>query len=113
MVEHDAPKRAITFEELWAPRGTPTYHRRGYDEPPLPPERAYCPRCHVWPPFLVWHEGEWLCSPCSRPEAGQGLVEYALLLAMIAVVAIVALSFIGSQIVAVLSTVGSSIVTPP
>jgi pilus assembly protein Flp/PilA len=42
-------------------------------------------------------------------EDGQGLAEYALILALIAIVAIVALLFLGSAISRILSTVGSSI----
>ena len=44
-----------------------------------------------------------------RDERGQGLAEYALILALIAIVAIVALIFLGSQISTILSVVGSSI----
>jgi pilus assembly protein Flp/PilA len=44
-----------------------------------------------------------------RDESGQGLAEYALILALIAIVAIVALIFLGSQISSILSTVGSSV----
>ena len=42
-------------------------------------------------------------------EAGQGLAEYALILALIAIVAIVALLFLGSQISDKLSIVGNAI----
>ena len=42
-------------------------------------------------------------------ESGQGLAEYALILALIAIVAIVALIFLGSQISSILSDVGKSI----
>ncbi len=42
-------------------------------------------------------------------EDGQGLAEYALILALIAIVAIVALIFLGGQISDKLSAVGSSI----
>ncbi|MEA2518903.1 MAG: Flp/Fap pilin component [Chloroflexota bacterium] len=42
-------------------------------------------------------------------EDGQGLAEYALILALIAIVAIVALIFLGGQVSSILSTVGSSI----
>ena len=42
-------------------------------------------------------------------EEGQGLAEYALILALIAIVAIIALIFLGSQISSTLSTVGDSI----
>jgi Flp pilus assembly pilin Flp len=41
--------------------------------------------------------------------AGQGLAEYALILALIAIIAILALIFLGSQIRSILSTVGKSI----
>ena len=44
-----------------------------------------------------------------RNEDGQGLAEYALILALIAIVAIVALIFLGTQISSILSVVGSSI----
>jgi len=42
-------------------------------------------------------------------EEGQGLAEYALILALIAIVAIVALIFLGSQVSTILSTVGNSV----
>ena len=42
-------------------------------------------------------------------EEGQGLAEYALILAQIAIVAIVALIYLGGQVRTILSTVGSSI----
>ena len=44
-----------------------------------------------------------------RQEDGQGLAEYALILALIAIVAIVALIFLGTQVSTILSTVGISI----
>jgi pilus assembly protein Flp/PilA len=42
-------------------------------------------------------------------EKGQGLAEYALILALIAIVAIAALIFLGSQVSAILSAVGAGI----
>ena len=42
-------------------------------------------------------------------EKGQGLAEYALILALIAIVAIAALVFLGGQISAILSQVGAQI----
>ena len=45
----------------------------------------------------------------TRDEEGQGLAEYALILALIAIVAIVALIFLGSQVSAILNTVGQSV----
>ena len=45
----------------------------------------------------------------DRDEEGQGLAEYALILALIAIVAIVALLFLGGQISKILSTVGASV----
>ncbi len=48
-------------------------------------------------------------SSLTDREEGQGLAEYALILALIAIVAIVALIFLGGQVSKILSTVGSSI----
>jgi len=45
----------------------------------------------------------------SRDERGQGLAEYALILALIAVLAIAAVTFLGGQINSILSNVGNSI----
>ena len=42
-------------------------------------------------------------------EEGQGLAEYALILALIAIVAIIAIIFLGSQVSSILSTVGASV----
>ena len=42
-------------------------------------------------------------------EEGQGLAEYALILALIAIVAIIALIFLGSQVSSILNTVGQSV----
>jgi Flp pilus assembly pilin Flp len=44
--------------------------------------------------------------PASR---GQGLAEYALILALIAIVAIIALIFLGGQVSKILSNVGHSV----
>ena len=43
----------------------------------------------------------------SHDEDGQGLAEYALILALIAIVAIIALIFLGGQVSQILSTVGA------
>jgi pilus assembly protein Flp/PilA len=40
---------------------------------------------------------------------GQGLAEYALILALIAIVAIIALIFLGGQVSQILSNVGNSV----
>ena len=45
----------------------------------------------------------------DRDEEGQGLAEYALILALIAIVAIVALIFLGTSISETISDVGNSI----
>ncbi|MGO9750141.1 MAG: Flp family type IVb pilin [Solirubrobacteraceae bacterium] len=42
-------------------------------------------------------------------EDGQGLTEYALILALIAVIAIAALTFLGNKVTDVLSTVANSL----
>jgi pilus assembly protein Flp/PilA len=50
-----------------------------------------------------------LIGSIAHDEEGQGLAEYALILALIAIVAIVALIFLGGQVSTILSTVGNSV----
>ena len=50
-----------------------------------------------------------LINLVRREDEGQGLAEYALILALIAIVAIIALIFLGTQVSGILSTVGSSV----
>lgn len=50
-----------------------------------------------------------LVARIESDDDGQGLAEYALILALIAIVAIVALIFLGTQVSKILSTVGRSI----
>ena len=50
-----------------------------------------------------------LINSFRRDDEGQGLAEYALILALIAIVAIIALIFLGGAISSILSTVGSSV----
>ena len=45
----------------------------------------------------------------GNDDEGQGLAEYALILALIAIVAIIALIFLGGQVSTILSTVGNSV----
>jgi pilus assembly protein Flp/PilA len=52
---------------------------------------------------------QYLISLIERDERGQGLAEYALILALIAVLAIAAVTFLGSQINNILSAVGNAI----
>ncbi|TMQ07059.1 MAG: Flp family type IVb pilin [Deltaproteobacteria bacterium] len=50
-----------------------------------------------------------LLATLRRAEEGQGLAEYALILALIAIIAIVGLLFLGGQISDKLSTIGSQL----
>ena len=50
-----------------------------------------------------------LIARFSQDEEGQGLAEYALILALIAIVAIAALVFLGNQISGILNVVGNSV----
>jgi Flp pilus assembly pilin Flp len=50
-----------------------------------------------------------ISSILHRDEAGQGLAEYALILTLIAMVAVVALIFLGGQVKTMLSAVGTSV----
>ena len=59
---------------------------------------------------------DWLIQPPFRKgvsmttdQRGQSLAEYALILALIAVVAIAALLFLGGQITAILSAIGAAL----
>ena len=51
----------------------------------------------------------WLSAVVRRDEEGQGLAEYALILALIAIVVIGAVIFLGGQINTIMSNVGNSI----
>lgn len=51
----------------------------------------------------------WLSSVLARREEGQGLAEYALILALIAIVAIAALILLGTNISTILSFIGNAI----
>jgi Flp pilus assembly pilin Flp len=51
----------------------------------------------------------YLSSLLRRGERGQGLAEYALILALIAVVAIIGLAFMGQQVSNKMSVIGSTI----
>ena len=50
-----------------------------------------------------------LTSWLRTRDEGQGLAEYALILALIAIVAIIALIYLGSQVSGILSDVGNSV----
>ena len=57
--------------------------------------------------IVIARLGAWRRQP-GRSD-GQGLAEYALILALIAIIAIVALIFLGGQVSAILSQVGASV----
>ena len=80
----------------------------------------------AWGAYIYWRsprsEGEYssrrhlrmalfnsFLATLRRDEEGQGLAEYALILALIAIIAIIALIFLGNQVSTILSTVGSSV----
>jgi len=48
-------------------------------------------------------------SRLRRDDEGQGLAEYALILALIAIIAIIALIFLGGRVSEILSNVGNSV----
>jgi pilus assembly protein Flp/PilA len=50
----------------------------------------------------------WLSTVFAR-EDGQGLAEYALILALISIISIIALLFLGTQISTVLSIIGNTL----
>ncbi len=65
------------------------------------------PHAHTGGPFDALVLASLIAS--FRREDGQGLAEYALILALIAIIAIVALIFLGGQVSEILSNVGSSV----
>jgi pilus assembly protein Flp/PilA len=60
----------------------------------------------------VWQRFATFVRAKARSERGASLVEYALLVALIAVVCIVAISFLGGAASKTFSSVGSNINTP-
>jgi Flp pilus assembly pilin Flp len=46
---------------------------------------------------------------CQRNQIGQGLAEYALILALIAIAAVLALLFLSGTIQTILSTIGAAL----
>ncbi len=56
-------------------------------------------------PFLMWLEA----AMTSRRERGQGLVEYALIIALVAVVVIAALVVLGPRIASIFNNVNSNL----
>jgi Flp pilus assembly pilin Flp len=63
--------------------------------------------------FTVWQQNLMMIWRSKRllfvVQGGQGLAEYALILALIAIVAIIALIFLGGQVSKILSNVGHSV----
>jgi Flp pilus assembly pilin Flp len=47
--------------------------------------------------------------PAREGQAGQGLAEYALILALVGIAAIVAITFLGGSISSLLSTLGNAL----
>jgi pilus assembly protein Flp/PilA len=57
-----------------------------------------------------WYlSGDHAVRRVMRADSGQGLAEYALILALIAVIAIAALVFLGTQISGILDSIGQSL----
>ena len=81
-------------------RGTGRRSDRAATEPVAPTSKEGAS------PMSVLHT---LLATLKHDEEGQGLAEYALILALIAIVAIIALIFLGGQVSTILSTVGASV----
>ena len=58
---------------------------------------------------LFLHAKIWLAGLGMPEEEGQGLVEYALILVLIAIVVILALTFLGEQIEAIFNEIGGEL----
>jgi Flp pilus assembly pilin Flp len=61
--------------------------------------------------FILSSEGALIrrLSMISKFEKGQGLAEYALILALVAILAVVALMFLSGQIQTILSVIGNKL----
>ena len=62
-------------------------------------------------PTLIFVRFQNAVAYAFRSDEGQGLTEYALILALIAIIAIAALTLLGHKVTSALSTVGNSINT--
>jgi pilus assembly protein Flp/PilA len=62
-------------------------------------------------PTLIFVRIQNALTQAFRSDEGQGLTEYALILALIAIVAIAALTLLGHKVTNALSTVGNSLTT--
>jgi len=69
-------------------------------------ERRQCQASSIW---RMLSSGEVLMVAFFRSEKGQGLAEYALILALIAIAAVVALLFLGGVIQSILSQIGAAL----
>ena len=78
----------------------PPLERAKLRSTPRPKER-WLPR------WVRWSGDDWEDEDDGR--YGQGLAEYALILALVAIIAIVALLFLGGQVSGILSAIGDSI----
>jgi Flp pilus assembly pilin Flp len=58
--------------------------------------------------FNIWDKADRLTERVSQAK-GQGLAEYALILALIAMIAILALMFMGGSVSKILSSLGNSV----
>ena len=76
------------------------------------PGSDYSPRREVITAVGTQLAPIWAFLARYRDEDGQGLAEYALILALIAVVAIVAVMFFGSQVSDKLTIIGNTIASP-
>ncbi len=61
----------------------------------------------MWTNFAVWMRT--LMSSVANEEDGQALVEYALILSLIAVVAIGALTLLGTNVTGILNTIAGKL----
>jgi pilus assembly protein Flp/PilA len=85
----------LAAQRLW-PEFEPRERRKLEPSPIQPADEPAKP----WrPPWMRRRAG----------DGGQGLVEYALILALVAVIAIVALLFLGEQVATMFSRIGNSI----
>jgi pilus assembly protein Flp/PilA len=64
---------------------------------------------HRSPGTLYLRASEWIARRLESPEDGQGMVEYALILVLIAIVVIVILQVVGKQVNNVFSNISNGL----
>src|SRR4051812_34940193 len=112
LIAAERPSETDSSSPRRLPAGTEYQSRRGTSVPfiSLPASNTFVASGRNRPkPTEGVHMFQQIKDLISRDERGQGLAEYALILALIAVVVIAAVTLLGTNINSILSTIAVSI----